>query len=297
MLEHIDLTRTISPTVFKELRKVQRDRLAELEEHIFENKLPVIVVFEGWDASGKGKAIRELTRNLDPRGFKVYQTQAARTLEKKMPWLWRFWMQIPRTGQIAIFDRCWYGRVLVERVEGLIPIPDWIRAYEEINNFERTLAADRTVFIKFWLHISEAEQLARFIRLSNDPMTAWEVTAEDWEHHHKYREYEVAVKDMVENTHTPHAPWTVIAATDLNSAIIQIYCTLINTLEQHLKLPLTAWEDIKFESDLKPPKKAKIKAEKKKPDKPKAEKKSKKKAVALSHDEKKAKNKREKTHA
>ncbi len=260
MLEHLDLTLTIPDPAFKELRKFQRDRLSELEEHIYEKKLPVIVVFEGWDSSGKGKAIRELTRNLDPRGFKVYPTQPARTLEKKMPWLWRFWMQIPRMGQIAIFDRSWYRRVLVERVEGQIPIPDWIRAYEEINNFERTLAADRTVFVKCWLHISEAEQLARFIHLSKDPMTAWEVTAEDWEHHRKYKEFEAAVKDMLESTHTPHAPWTVIPATDHNYTIAQMYSTLINTLEQHLDLPPTKWDDLKIEGLELPKKKKKLKA-------------------------------------
>ncbi|GAB4579953.1 MAG: hypothetical protein Fur0022_26920 [Anaerolineales bacterium] len=245
MLAQADLFFTLADPPFKELRKKQRDRLAELEEPIYTQKRPVILVFEGWDASGKGKVIRELTRSLDPRGFKVYQTQAPRTLEKKMPWLWRFWMQIPRRGQIAIFDRSWYGRVLVERVEGLTPIPDWIRAYEEINNFERTLTADRTIFLKFWFHISEREQLARFIRLSKDPLTAWEISAEDWEHHRKYKEYEAAVKDMLENTHTPYAPWAVIPATDLNACIYQVYCVLINTLEKQLGIDLTRWDDVK----------------------------------------------------
>lgn len=292
MLEQIDLAHTIPDPAFKELRKFQRDRLSELEEQIYEKKLPVIVVFEGWDSSGKGKAIRELTRNLDPRGFKVYPTQPARTLEKKMPWLWRFWMQIPRRGQIAIFDRSWYGRVLVERVEGQIPIPDWIRAYEEINNFERTLAADHTVFVKCWLHISEAEQLSRFIHLSKDPMTAWEVTAEDWEHHRKYKEYEAAVKDMLENTHTPHAPWTVIPATDLNFTIAQMYSTLINTLEQHLDLPQTKWDDLKIDGLELPKKKKKLKARANGDEKKKEQKKDKKKAS------KKAKKaKKEEAHA
>jgi polyphosphate kinase 2 (PPK2 family) len=244
MLEHLDLSLSLSNPAFQYIRNLQRKRLFELEEMVFETKLPMIIVLEGWDAAGKGAVIRELTRRLDPRGFKVYQTQAPRTLEKKMPWLWRFWMQIPRRGQIAIFDRSWYGRVQIERVEGLIPIPDWIRAYEEINNFERTLAADRVVFVKFWLQITEEDQLRRFIEISNDPMEAWQISAEDWERHRKYKEYLAAVKDMLENTHTEHAPWTVIPATDLNYCIFQVYGALIHAMERALGAEETVWPSL-----------------------------------------------------
>lgn len=289
MLAQADLSFTLPTPLFKDLRKQQRSRLTELEEQIFEKKRPVVIVFEGWDASGKGHVIRELTRNLDPRGFKVFPTQAPRTLEKKMPWLWRFWMQIPRRGQVAIFDRSWYGRVLVERVEGLTPMPDWIRAYEEINTFERTLAADHTVFIKYWLHISEKEQLARFIHLSNDPMTAWEISAEDWVHHQKYKEYEAAVKDMLENTHTAHAPWTVISATDENYATYAVYCALINTLEKHLGLEITHWKKLDIDGlPKKAPKQAKKKAS---PPEKAAKKKKAKKSKDKKPKEKKAKDK------
>jgi len=245
MLKNLDLTFLLNTPAFKHIRNLQRKRLIELEEMVFESKLPVLILFEGWDASGKGAVIRELTHRLDPRGFKVYETQAPRTLEKKMPWLWRFWMQIPRRGQIAIFDRSWYGRVLIERVEGLIPIPDWIRAYTEINNFERTLAADQAVFVKFWLQITEEEQLRRFIEMSDNPMTAWEISAEDWGRHRKYKEYEAALKDMLENTNTAYAPWVVISATDSNYCIYQVYCALINSLEEHLGLERTSWKSLK----------------------------------------------------
>ncbi len=244
MLETVDLSLSLSRIAYKHVRRFQRRRLFELEEMAFSAKLPSIIVFEGWDAAGKGTTIRELTRRLDPRGFKVYPIQAPRTHETKMPWLWRFWMKIPRYGQMAIFDRSWYGRVLIERVEGLTPIPDWIRAYEEINNFERTLADDGVVFIKFWLHLSEKEQLRRLISLSNDRMTAWQVSAEDWERYRKYGEYLAAVRDMLENTHTAYAPWSVVPATDENYAKYFVFKTIISALEQALETEPTRWQTL-----------------------------------------------------
>ena len=179
MLEETDLSLSLSKRAFKLAMHYQVQRMYELEHLAYTTQVPVIILFEGWDAAGKGTVISRLTERLDPRGFKVLPTQAPRTHEKQKPWLWRFWMQLPRRGQMAIFDRSWYGRVLVERVKGLTPIPDWIRAYEEINGFERTLADDDIVMVKFWLHISREEQLRRFIALTQDPDTAWQVTAED----------------------------------------------------------------------------------------------------------------------
>ena len=150
-------------------------------------------------------------------------------------------MNIPRHGQIAIFDRSWYGRVLIERVEGLTPIPEWIRAYEEINAFERTLANDGTIFIKCWLHISKAEQLRRFLLLSQKPETAWQVAAEDWEHHRKYDEYLAALTDMVDNTSTTIAPWQLIPATDPNYRTFAVFSTVIERLEAALGEALSDW--------------------------------------------------------
>ncbi len=240
-LAQVDVTQKLSKKAYKQIKKAQLERLYELENECFERGIPVIVVFEGWDAAGKGTSIRALTERLDPRGFKVLSTQAPRTHEKQKPWLWRFWMEIPRRGQMAIFDRSWYGRVLVERVRGLTPIPDWIRAYEEINAFERNLADDGTVIIKYWLHMTKEEQLRRFIRLTQDPDTAWQVTAEDWENHGHYDEYLAAVEDMLTNTHTEYGPWAVIPATSMHYKTYSLLSALIARLETALDLEVTRW--------------------------------------------------------
>ena len=244
LLEKTDLSLALSDRAFKYIYHQQRQRLYDLAIAAFEERLPTIVVFEGWDAAGKGTIIRYLTRRLDPRGFKVVSTQAPQSHELMMPWLWRFWMQLPRRGQMAIFDRSWYGRVMIERVEQLTPIPDWIRAYEEINQFERTLADDNTLIVKFWLHISEVEQLRRFSLLAQDPARAWEVTAEDWERHRKYDAYLAAVRDMLNNTSTDYAPWTVIPATDPNYRLYAVLRTIINGIEAALGERPTSWASV-----------------------------------------------------
>jgi polyphosphate kinase 2 (PPK2 family) len=241
MLDEINLSQTLKKKAYKPIRKAQIERIFDLSELVYEQKRPVIIVFEGWDAAGKGTTIRQLTAPLDARGFKVLATQAPRTHEKRKPWLWRFWMNLPRYGQIAIYDRSWYGRVLVERVAGLTPMPQWIAAYEEINNFERTLADDGAVFIKFWLHISKDEQLRRFMQLATEPENAWRVTAEDWENHRKYDEYLAAVRDMLAKTSTPIAPWTVVPATDSEVRLFLVFDTIIKRLETALALPPTPW--------------------------------------------------------
>ena len=297
MLEQTDLTLTLMKKAYQQIHPLQMARLLTMERLIYEQKRPVIIVFEGWDAAGKGTTIRKLTEPLDPRGFKVLPTNAPRTHEQQKPWLWRFWMQIPRHGQIAIFDRSWYGRVLVERVEGLTPIPEWIRAYEEINAFERTLADDQTIFVKFWLHISKAEQLRRFLYLSQQPERAWHVAAEDWEHHRKYDEYLAAVRDMLANTHTSVAPWTVIPATDPNYRTYQVFRTLIERLEEGLGVEPMRWPDLaevgQEAAGAEPKKKTKAKKEKaqKAEKKAKKEKKDKKTKAADEKARKKAKKK------
>jgi polyphosphate kinase 2 (PPK2 family) len=300
MLEQADLTLTLAKKAYKQILPLQMARLLDLERLIYEQKRPVMIVFEGWDAAGKGTTIRALTEPLDPRGFKVLPTNAPRTHEQQKPWLWRFWMQIPRHGQIAIFDRSWYGRVLVERVEGLTPIPEWIRAYEEINAFERTLADDQTIFIKFWLHISKVEQLRRFLYLSQQPDLAWHVAAEDWEHHRKYDEYLAAVRDMLTNTNTSVAPWTVIPATDPNYRTYQVFRTLIERLEAGLGVEPMTWPDLaEFgpESVVEKVKK-KTKAKKEKVEKAeKAAKKDKKAQAAEKKARKKTSTKKEKAPA
>lgn len=173
---------------------------------------PVLVLFEGWDASGKGGSIKRLVAPLDPRHVRVVQFAAPTHDEKRHHFLWRFWSALPGWGGMAVFDRTWYGRVLVERVDGLADREQWLRAYDEINSFERSLAEEGTIIVKLWLHISEDEQLRRFEQRAEDPLKAWKLTEEDWANRAKRPEYEEAIEDMIGRTDQPRAPWTLIAA-------------------------------------------------------------------------------------
>ena len=238
MLEEVDLRKSLDKKEYKKLMPALRNRLYTLQKAAWDAKIPVVIMFEGWDAAGKGTSIQTLTARLDPRGFKLYPIRAARTYEQKRPWLWRFWLKLPGRGEWAMFDRSWYGRVLVERVENLTPEPEWRRAYRDIADFERAIADDGYLIIKFWLHISKQEQKRRFKRLVQDPLTAWQVTAEDWEHHSKYDEYLLAVEEMLERTTTEWGPWTIVEATDRYWTHVKIFQTIIAALEEHLgKIP------------------------------------------------------------
>jgi len=243
MLEKIDLTKSLSKQEYKERVPYLRGRLSDLQKACWDAGIPSVILFEGWDAAGKGTSINLLTQRLDPRGFKLYAIQAPRTFEMHMPWLWRFWLKLPNYGEMGIFDRSWYGRVLVERVEGLTPDEEWRKGYRDIVDFERNIADDGYAIIKFWLHISKKEQLRRFKRLSKDPLESWHVQAEDWEHHRKYNEYLVAVEEMLERTDTEWGPWTIVEATDRRWARVKIFETIIQRLEEALQergLPLPA---------------------------------------------------------
>lgn len=235
MLEKIDLHRKLPRDEYNVLLPRMQRRLYDLEKACWDANLPSIIVFEGWDAAGKGTSINLLTSRLDPRGFKLYPIQAARTFEMHLPWLWRFWQKMPNYGEMAIFDRSWYGRVLVERVEGLSPVKEWRKGYRDIVDFERTLADDGYVIIKFWLHISKQEQKRRFKKLEKDPLTSWHVQPEDWEHHRKYNEYLLAVEEMLERTDTEWGPWTIVEATDRRWARIKIFQTIVESLEDALR--------------------------------------------------------------
>ncbi len=234
MLEKINLDRSLEKAQYKEVMPALKDRLYQLQKASWDAHIPVAIVLEGWDAAGKGTSVRALTARLDPRGFKLYGIQAPRTHEQKRPWLWRFWLKLPARGEWAIFDRSWYGRVLVERVESFTPESVWRRGYREIVEFERTLSEDGCLFIKFFLHISRREQKKRFKKLTKDPLTAWQVTAEDWDHHAKYAEYSVAIEEMLELTETEWAPWTIVEATDRRHARAKVFATIISALERRL---------------------------------------------------------------
>lgn len=234
MLEKVDLTRKLVKADYRTLFPQLRQRLYDVQKTCWDALIPTVILFEGWDAAGKGTNINLLTRRLDPRGFKVYPIREARTYEKARPWLWRFWRKLPNYGEMAIFDRSWYGRVLVERVEELTPERDWRRAYRDIVEFERQIADDGYVIVKFWLHISKDEQKRRFKRIEKDPLNWWRVTPEDWDHHRKYDEYLLAVEEMLERTETEYGPWTIVEATDRRWARVRVFETVIHAMEEAL---------------------------------------------------------------
>jgi AMP-polyphosphate phosphotransferase len=197
---------------------------------------PVCVLFEGEDASGKGGAIKRLVAQLDPRHVRVVQFAAPTHDEKRHHFLWRFWPSLPGWGGMAVFDRSWYGRVLVERVEGLATREQWLRAYDEINGFERTLADEGTILIKFWLHISGDEQQKRFKRREKDPLKSWKLTDEDWRNREKRDEYKQAVEDMVARTSVePHARWHLIPAESKRYARVAVIDTVIAEIEAGMR--------------------------------------------------------------
>jgi polyphosphate kinase 2 (PPK2 family) len=217
-LDEIDLSPSLSREEEERGLKEEGRRLAQLRLTlgglIGDRALgpPLVVVFEGWDASGKGGAIKRLVAPLDPRHVRVAQFAAPDEDEKRHHFLGRFWPALPGWGGMTVFDRSWYGRVLVERVEGFASEEQWQRAYEEINDFEQTLAAEGTIVVKLWLHVSSAEQLKRFEARAEDPLKTWKLTEDDWRNREKRPQYESAVEEMLERTDRPHAPWRVVAA-------------------------------------------------------------------------------------
>ncbi len=234
MLDKIDLNVMIDKATYKSIMPALAKRLYAVQKQSWDAGIPVVILFEGWDAAGKGTSIQRLSRHLDPRGYKLYPIREARTYEKKHPWLWRFWLKLPARGELAVFDRSWYGRVMVERVENLIPERGWRRAYRDILDFERTIADDGHLIIKFFLHISKEEQKRRFKKLSKDPLTAYHVTAEDWEHHRMYNDWLIAYEEAFERTETEWGPWTIVEATDRRYTWVKIYSTVIMSLEDRL---------------------------------------------------------------
>ncbi|HTP66046.1 MAG TPA: polyphosphate:AMP phosphotransferase [Geobacteraceae bacterium] len=234
VLKRLDLSlRTGKEKFGDELEKYQgRLNLATRHENF--RKISVIAVFEGWDAAGKGGSIRRITGALDARLYNIVQIAAPTEEERAQPYLWRFWRHIPRRGRFAIFDRSWYGRVLVERVEGLCSQSDWKRAYSEINDFEGQLVRNGTVLVKFWLHISRDEQLQRFQEREKTGFKRFKITGEDWRNRDKWDAYEVAVCDMIDRTSTEIAPWTLVEANDKYYARIKVLRTLCEAIERNL---------------------------------------------------------------
>ena len=233
-LETFDPEQVLTEPYKPALDKAQKC-LWKLQNELYKRKIPLIVCFEGWDAAGKGGAIRRLSASLDPRGFDVVPISAPTPLEKSHHHLWRFYQSLPRDGHVAIFDRTWYGRVMVERIEGFCTESQWKRAYEEINRFEEELAAHGTVLCKFWLQIDNGTQLIRFEERQNTPEKQWKITDEDWRNRAKWPQYEAAVNEMLQKTNTANAPWTVIEANNKQFARLKVLQTVIAAVESRLE--------------------------------------------------------------
>ena len=196
--------------------------------------MATVLAFEGWDAAGKGSAIRRVTKAIDPRLYRVVGIAAPTEEERAQHYLWRFWRQLPRDGAMTIFDRSWYGRVLVERVEGFAAPEAWARSYAEINAFERQLTDHGVVLLKFWIHISKKEQLKRFRERETVPWKQHKITPDDWRNREKMPAYREAVEEMVARCDPPEAPWTLVAGNDKRFARVQIVRTIVERLEAAL---------------------------------------------------------------
>jgi polyphosphate kinase 2 (PPK2 family) len=234
MLEAVDLTRKLTAKAY--VKRIAREqlRLRELHFRMYEQQLAALVLVEGWDAAGKGGAIKRVTETLEPRGYTVSSFAAPRGEEKTHHYLWRFWRALPRAGHLGIFDRSYYGRVLVERVEGLSSEEEWRRAYREINDFEAHQAGFGMVVVKLWLHVSPEEQLRRFRERERDPFRSYKLTAEDWRNRARWGDYAKAVEEMLARTSTRAAPWTVVEANDKYHARVKVVKTLADAVERAL---------------------------------------------------------------
>lgn len=236
MLEIVDLSKKLSKKKYKRKLNKYQTQARLLAYQVYQQKRPVVMVFEGWDAAGKGGAIKRLTARLDPRGYEVHSIAAPKGEDAEKHYLFRFWRRLPAAGQIGIFDRSWYGRLLVERVEGFATTAEWQRAYREIKDFERQLAGFGTIIFKFWMHISKEEQLSRFERRRETPHKQWKLTDEDWRNREKWDRYKEAVEDMLIKTTTVRAPWTIVAGNSKRYARVQVLKTVVERLSEELHL-------------------------------------------------------------
>jgi polyphosphate kinase 2 (PPK2 family) len=234
VLATVDLDRTLSRKQYQKELSAYQKRVADLEHEVYLSRIPVVVVYEGWDAAGKGGNIRRLVQAMDPRGYEVVPVGAPNEVAKAHHYLWRFWMKVPKAGHITIFDRSWYGRVMVERIEGLCTEEEWRRAYAEINETEEQWVNAGTVLVKFWLHISAKEQLRRFRARERDSYKNWKITEEDWRNRKKWESYRRAVDEMLFRTSTTHAPWTIVEAESKLYGRVKALKTVVAAVEKRL---------------------------------------------------------------
>lgn len=235
VLDVLDMTLSLNKSEYKKELQTWQAKLNELQRESVKRKLSTIAVFEGPDAGGKGGAIRRVTAALDARHVRVLPIAAPTDEEKAHHFLWRFWRHLPRAGKMTIFDRSWYGRVLVERIEGFASEEEWRRSYAEINEFEDILTSSGIVLLKFWIHITKDEQLRRFQEREKTPHKQWKLTEEDWRNREKWEDYQIAVNDLVEHTSTRAAPWHLIEGNDKRHARVKVIKTICESMEQALQ--------------------------------------------------------------
>ena len=235
ILSKADLSLHYTKEEYKEkLDKLQK-KMEKLHGELYRRRIPVVLGFEGWDAGGKGGAIKRLTERMDARGYVVNPTASPNDIEKAHHYLWRFWRAMPKDGHVAIFDRTWYGRVMVERIEGFCTTEEWKRAYKEINDMEKDLSDAGAIVIKFWMHIDKDEQERRFKERQENPEKQWKITDEDWRNREKWDQYEDAVNEMLMRTSTDYAPWVVVEGNDKYYARIKVLRTVAEAIEARLK--------------------------------------------------------------
>jgi len=234
ILDKVDLSLDCKPENYSSKLEKRQEQIRELAHELYMRKIPLVVVYQGWDAAGKGGNIKRLTQNLDPRGYEVIPVSAPNTIEKAHHYLRRFWIRMPKAGHISIFDRSWYGRVLDERVEGFCSEAEWKRAYREINEMEKHLTNFGAILLKFWLHIDKDEQLKRFEERQNDENKQWKITDEDWRNRKKWDMYKIAVEEMLFRTSTSHAPWTIVESNSKPYARLKVLETVISSIEERI---------------------------------------------------------------
>lgn len=236
-LSEVDLNKKISSEEFKsEVKKLELElEILKCQLKLRDKNKKAVICLEGWDAAGKGGAIKRLTGPMDPRSYKVYQTSAPNEVEKAKHYLWRFWVNLPSAGEMVIFDRTWYGRVLVERIEGFCTEDEWKRAYDEINQFEKTISQDNTKIIKFFVHISKEEQEKRFKEREENPLKKYKIGKDDYRNRKRWDDYVKAYDDMFQRTNNSFAQWHIVEGNDKDYARLKIMKIFVSEMKEFLK--------------------------------------------------------------
>lgn len=235
ILSRADLSLSYTKEEYKERLDELQKKIEKLHGELYRRRIPVVLGFEGWDAGGKGGAIKRLTEKMDPRGYVVHPTASPNDIERQHHYLWRFWVDMPKAGHVTIFDRTWYGRVMVERIEGFCTKQEWQRAYKEINSMERDISNAGAIVLKFWMQIDKDEQERRFKARQENPEKQWKITDEDWRNREKWDQYETAVDEMLQKTNTAYAPWHVLESVDKRYARLKALRIVIAELEKALE--------------------------------------------------------------